>query len=84
MKNLLSVSRSITTMQIFRRELNRIEQLTGCRPEDWFSTEYEESYDEYMTCDGFDWDGFEMHMSCMADSFIDFIHENYQHLNMPV
>lgn len=81
MKNLISLSRSSTTLQVLKRQLDRIELTTGYRPEDWLADEYEESYEEYMHDDGFDWDGFEMHMSCMADSFIDFIGQHYQHLN---
>lgn len=82
MTNLISLSRSQTTMQILKHELDRIEQQTGYRPVDWLSSVYDESYEEYMAGDDFDWDGFEMHLSCVADSFIDFIHDHYKDLNM--
>ena len=32
----------------------------------------------------FDWEGFELHLSCVADSFIEFIAQHYQHLNCTI
>ena len=81
MKNLIAIGRGMSTMGILRQELDRIEHATGYRPEDWLSTIYDEAYEEYWQDDGFDWDGFEMHLSCVADSFIEFIAQHYQHLN---
>ena len=81
MKNLIKIGAGMSTMGILRQELDRIEHATGVRPVDWLSEEYDESYEEFMTYEGFDWDGFMMHMSCMADSFIEFFAQHYQHLN---
>ena len=82
MKNLISIPTGASTLGILRSELDRIEHKTGYRPLDWLSDIYEEAYEEYMTGDSFDWYGFELHLSCVADSFIDFIIDHYQHLNM--
>ena len=82
MKNLISISSGSSTMAILRSELDRIEHKTGYRPTDWLSEIYEEAYEEYMTDDTFDWDGFTTHLSCVADSFIDFIIDHYHNLNM--
>ena len=65
-----------------RRELDRIESLTGCRPEDWFMTNYDEDIDEYYGPNGFEWDDFEMHLAMVADSFLDFISEHERDLTM--
>lgn len=81
MKNLISIPSGKTTMSILRVQLDHIEHATGYRPVDWLSSIYEEAYEEYMGPDGFDWDGFEMHLSCVADSFIEFIAQHYQFLN---
>lgn len=81
MKNLIAIGRGMSTMGILRQELDHIEHATGYRPEDWLSTIYDEAYEEYWDGDEFDWDGFEMHLSCVADSFIEFIAQHYQHLN---
>lgn len=82
MKNLISIRSGSSTMSVLRSELDRIEHKTGHRPTDWLSEIYEEAYEEYMTDTGFDWNGFTLHLSCVADSFIDFIIDHYQHLNM--
>lgn len=84
MKNLIKIGRGMSTMGILRQELNRIEQETGYRPVDWLSTIYDEAYEEYMIGDEFDWEGFEMHLSCVADSFIEFIHDHYSDLRMDI
>lgn len=68
-------------MGILRYELDRIEHATGYRPVDWLSDIYDQTYEEYWQDDSFDWDGFEMHLSCVADSFIEFIAQHYQYLN---
>ena len=81
MKNLISVSMGTSTIGVLRQELDHIEHATGYRPEDWLSDIYDEAYEEYWQDDSFDWDGFEMHLSCVADSFIEFIAQHYQHLN---
>ena len=81
-KSIVSIRRSSTTLTLARRELDRIEHLTGCRPVDWFMNTYDEDIDEYYTPDGFDWEGFEMHLALVADSFIDFIVEHYRDLVM--
>lgn len=81
MKNLIAIGRGMSTLGILRSQLDHIEHSTGYRPEDWLSDVYEEAYDEYMTDEGFDWEGFELHLSCVADSFIEFIAQHYQHLN---
>lgn len=80
-KNLIHLPDGKSTLSILRHQLDLIEHATGYRPEDWLSDVYDESYEEYMTDSGFDWDGFEMHISCVADSFIEFIAQHYQHLN---
>lgn len=81
MKNLIAIGRGMSTMGILRQELDHIEHSTGYRPEDWLTDIYDEAYEEYWQDDSFDWDGFEMHLSCVADSFIEFIAQHYQHLN---
>jgi len=81
MKNLIAIGRGMSTLGVLRSQLDHIENTTGYRPEDWLSDVYEEAYDEYMTDEGFDWEGFELHLSCVADSFIEFIAQHYQHLN---
>ena len=81
MKNLIAIGRGMSTLGILRSQLDNIEHATGYRPDDWLSTIYEEAYEEYMTDEGFDWEGFELHLSCVADSFIEFIAQHYQHLN---
>ena len=81
-RNLISVSRGTSTMGIVRTQLDRIETETGYRPEDWLYTMSDEAYDEFFGPDGFDWEAFEMHIACLADSFIEFIEEHYQHLHM--
>jgi hypothetical protein len=81
MKNLIAIGRGMSTLGILRRELDNIEHATGVRPDDWLSDIYDEAYEEFMTDEGFDWEGFEMHLSCTADSFIEFFVAHYQHLN---
>lgn len=81
MKNLIKIGRGMSTIGILRAQLDHIEHATGYRPEDWLSTIYEEAYDEYWNDDEFDWEGFELHLSCVADSFIEFIAQHYQNLN---
>lgn len=78
MRNLIKIGRGMSTLGILRAQLDRIEHATGDRPEDWLYHIYDEAYEEYMTDDDFDWDGFEMHLSCVADSYIEFIVENYR------
>lgn len=82
MKNLISIRSGSSTMGILRQTLDNIEHATGYRPDDWMSDIYDEAYEEYWSDDSFDWDGFTMHLSCVADSFIEFIAQHYQHLNM--
>lgn len=81
-KNIISISRGMSTMGILRRELDRIEQLTGSRPEDWMWTCYDEDIDEFYTYEGYDFDAFEMHISALADSYIDFVHEHVKDLTL--
>ncbi len=81
MKNLIAIGRGMSTLGILRSQLDHIEHATGYRPEDWLSDAYEEAYEEYMTDQGFDWEGFELHLACLADSFIEFIAQHYQNLN---
>ena len=81
MKNLIKIGKGMSTMGILRAQLDHIEHATGYRPEDWLSTIYEEAYDEYWNDGEFDWEGFELHLSCVADSFIEFIAQHYQNLN---
>lgn len=82
MRIIISPSLRKDSFQILRHELDRIEQETGYRPEDWLSDCYEESIPEYMDDAGFDFEAFQWHMSCKADEFIDFINEHYQNLRM--
>ena len=79
-KSIISLRRGTSTLAIARRELDRIESLTGNRPEDWFMTNYDEDIDDYYGPDGFEWDDFEMHLALVADSYIDFVHEHYADL----
>lgn len=79
--SILSLSRGTSTIRIMRRELRRIEQATGICPEDWMQEEHDETVKECRRQDGFDWEEFEMHMSCTADNFIEFWIEHHQHLN---
>lgn len=83
-KSIISLRRGTSTLAIARRELDRIESLTGNRPEDWFMTNYDEDIDEYYGPDGFEWDDFEMHLAMVADSYIDFVHEHYADLIMDI
>lgn len=83
-KSIISIRRGTSTLAIARRELNRIESLTGNRPEDWFMTNYDEDIDDYYGPDGFEWDDFEMHLALVADSYIDFVHEHYADLIMDI
>lgn len=84
MRIIISPSLARDTFRILRRELARIETETGYRPEDWLSDVYDESINDYMDDNGFDFDAFEMHLSCKADEFIDFINEHYQHWRMTI
>lgn len=84
MRIIISPSKGKDSFQILRHELDRIEQETGYRPDDWLSDRYDESIDEYIEGSDFDYDGFEMHLSCVADSFIDFINEHYRDLRMNI
>ena len=81
MKNLISIPKGISTLGILRQVLDDIEHKTGYRPLDWMSDVYDEAYEYYMIDDQFDWDGFELHLTCAADSFVDFIIAHYQNLN---
>ena len=83
-KSIISIRRGTSTLAIARRELDRIESLTGNRPEDWFMTNYDEDIDDYYGPDGFEWDDFEMHLALVADSYIDFVHEHYADLIMDI
>lgn len=83
-KSIISLRRGTSTLAIARRELDRIESLTGNRPEDWFMTNYDEDIDDYYGPDGFEWDDFEMHLAMVADSYIDFVHEHYADLIMDI
>ena len=82
--SIISLSRHTSTRDILRSELNRIESATGYRPEDWLTDVYDECIDDFRTGDGFDFDGFSMHLSFMADDFIDFINEHYKDLHMTI
>jgi len=79
--SIISLSRSTSTVRIMRRELNRIEQATGIRPEDWMQEIHDDAVNEYRNDGDFDFDSFDLHLSCVADSFIDFWNEHYQFLN---
>lgn len=79
--SVISLSLGTSTVRIMRRELNRIEQATGIRPEDWMQEIHDDAVEEYMTDDDFDFDSFDLHMSCVADSFIDFWNEHTKYLN---
>ena len=83
-KSIISLRRGTSTLAIASRELDRIESLTGNRPEDWFMTNYDEDIDDYYGPDGFEWDDFEMHLALVADSYIDFVHEHYADLIMDI
>lgn len=80
-RTLISIPRGTSTYQILLNSLDYIERMTGYRPVDWLTDVYDEAYEEFIRSDPFDWDGFEMHMSCAADSFVEFIQSHYQHLN---
>lgn len=83
-KSIISLRLGTSTLALARRELDRIESLTGSRPEDWFMTNYDEDIDDYYGPDGFEWDDFEMHLALVADSYIDFVHEHYADLVMDI
>lgn len=59
------------TISIVRRELDRIERATGYRPDSLFISVYIKAYNEYAAGSCFDIEGFEIYISCLADSFID-------------
>ena len=81
-RSIISIPRGISTLGIVRRELDRVERLTGVRPEDWMMDVYDEDIDEFYTADGFDWEAFEMHMGFIADSYIDFVDDHQRDLVM--
>lgn len=81
--SIVSLALGTSTIRIMRRELNRIEQETGIRPEDWMQELHDDAVEEQLrTGDEFDFEVFEMHLSCQADNFIDFWHDHYQNLNI--
>jgi hypothetical protein len=79
--SVISLAHGTSTIRIMRRELRRIERATGIYPEDWMQEIHDDAVDLYMTDNDFDFDAFDMHMSCTADSFIDFWNDHHQHLN---
>ena len=81
-KSIISLSRGTSSLGIVRRELDRIERVTGYRPIDWLMSAYDEDIDEFYTPEGFDWESFEMHIDALADSYIEFVQQHYQHLNV--
>lgn len=81
--SVISLSRGTSTVRIMRRELHRIEEETGISPEDWMQELHDDAVEQYMDdAVGFDFDAFEMHLSCQADTFIDFWHDHYQYLTL--
>ena len=81
-RSVISLSRQVSTLGLARAELDRIEQITGDRPVDWFMDQYDESIDDFYTADGFDWDAFSLHLGFIADGYIDFINEHVKDLTM--
>ena len=81
-KSIISIPLGISTLGIVRRELDRVERLTGVRPEDWLMDVYDQDLDDFYTADGFDWDGFQMHIAFVADSYIDFLDDHQRDLVM--
>ena len=60
--------RSISTRDIFERELKRMNHATGCDDRMWFEEEYEEYIEMATRPDGtFDFDQFERYMIENAD-----------------
>ena len=83
MKTLSSPLRSAPITSIMTRELDRIERITGYRPEPWLTDRCREAYRDFFTSyGGFDWDEFNWTVSCLADSFIDFAKFHYRDLNL--
>jgi len=78
MTSAVSSLRSAPIANIMTRELDRIERITGYRPVTWLSDRCKDSYRDCFTGYGFDWDEFNWTVSCIADSFIDFIQFRYQ------
>lgn len=74
---ILSLSRGLSTRDVIRQELDRIERATGCRPVDWLWEIHDTAVQDNMTDGYFDFDSFEMQVACNADNFIDFVRENY-------
>lgn len=76
-KDILCLSKGISTHGIIRRELDRIERITGSRPVDWMSVVHDIAITDNTEGGYFDFDGFEIQVSCDADHYIDFVLENY-------
>ena len=67
-----------STTGIVRKALDRIEQETGIRPEDWMDECHDNAVIDCTDSDGyFDWDMFESQIDNDADNYIDFMKENY-------
>jgi len=73
MLNIISLSRGITTMQIYLRELHRMETECGNSCPDWYADIYDDAIDNNRDDDGsLDWDSFETDMVNLADEYIRF------------
>ena len=81
-KSVISLRRGASTLAMARRELDRIESMTGTRPSDWLMDVYDQVIDDYYGPDGFDFDAFEMYLGFLADSFLDFHFEHARDLVM--
>jgi len=74
---ILNLAKGVSTRGIVARELDRIEQITGDRPEDWMEEISEIAIQENTDGDTFDFDGFDLQVTVNADHYIDFIRRNY-------
>lgn len=71
MRNIISLALGKSTLSIYKRELNRMEQECGNSCPDWYSEIYEDKLVEYFDNGFNEWDGFEIDMVCYADDYIE-------------
>lgn len=68
-------ARVISTIGIARRELDRIERVTGCRPDEWMHSVHDRAIADNMNGSALDFDAFTMQVACFTDHFIDVVRE---------
>lgn len=71
----VSIAKGISTTRVLRRELDRIESATGIRPVEWMDEMHDIALMDNSDGMRFDFEGFEVQLSCNADQYIDYIRE---------